>query len=252
MLRVLWHSGIVILLTLATQLGGLAWLLALALSRYRAGTFLALFLLIYGGFWMGARVAAPELGRVAVPCIDQGPGHATALSPFYCAMNRTYVTFEAAAMVEDLAAHMENRFPGTRTRMLDAGFPFFDGFPLMPHLSHDDGRKFDLALWYQGGGTRSPIGYFAFEQPRPGDPQPCDTAGPLRWDLAWLQPHLPVVPLDQARTAEALRWLSRNLPPGGKVFVEPHLARRLGVEAPNIRFQGCKAARHDDHIHVQI
>ena len=41
--------------------------------------------------------------------------------------------------------------------------------------------------------------------------------------------------------------------PGGKILLEPHLAHRLGVEGrPNIRFQGCRAARHDDHIHVQI
>ena len=252
MLRVLGHAGVVTLLTILTQLGGIAWLLALLLSRLRAGTFLALFLLIYGGFWIGARTAASEIGRVAIPCIDPGPGHVAALSPVYCAMNRSYVTLETAAVAEGLAEHMETRFPGTRTRVLDAGFPFLDGFPLLPHLSHDDGRKFDLALWYEGGGTRSPIGYFAFEQPRAGDPQPCDTVGPLRWNFARLQPHFPAKPLDEARTAEALRWLSGNLPPDGKVFLEPHLVRRLGVEAPNVRFQGCRAARHDDHIHVQI
>jgi hypothetical protein len=36
------------------------------------------------------------------------------------------------------------------------------------------------------------------------------------------------------------------------VFVEPYLAARLGVTAPAIRFQGCRAARHDDHIHFQV
>lgn len=252
MLRVLWHTFVVVALTLLTQLGGIAWLLALLLSRYRAGTFLALFILIYGGFWMGARIAAPEFGRVAMPCIDPGPGHASALSPLYCAMNRTYVTLETATVAEGLAAHMEDRFPGTRTRVLDAGFPFVEGFPLIPHLSHDDGRKFDLALWYQGGDTRSPIGYFAFEQPGPSDPQSCDTSGALRWDLDWLQPYLPEMPLDETRTAEALRWLSDTLPPDGKIFLEPHLAGRLGVESANVRFQGCDAARHDDHIHVQL
>ncbi len=37
-----------------------------------------------------------------------------------------------------------------------------------------------------------------------------------------------------------------------KIFVEPHLAERLGVQADTIRFQGCRAARHDDHIHMQV
>jgi hypothetical protein len=37
-----------------------------------------------------------------------------------------------------------------------------------------------------------------------------------------------------------------------KVFLEPHLTSSLGLAAPAVRFQGCRAARHDDHIHVQI
>jgi hypothetical protein len=27
---------------------------------------------------------------------------------------------------------------------------------------------------------------------------------------------------------------------------------RLGVSSPLLGFQGCRAARHDDHIHIQI
>lgn len=252
MLRVLGHGSVVVFLTLLTQLGGLAWLGALAISRIRAGTFLAVFVLLYGTLWIGARTYAAETGRVSIPCTGSEPGQAVTLSPIYCALNRSYAHPELAALADDLASHIETRFPGTRTFVLDAGFPFIDGFPLLPHVSHDDGRKIDLALWYEGGGTRSPLGYFAFERPRAGDPQPCDGPGLLRWDLSWLQPAFPDKPLDEARTAEALRWLSANLPQNGKLFIEPHLARRLGVERPNIRFQGCRAARHDDHIHVQI
>jgi hypothetical protein len=37
-----------------------------------------------------------------------------------------------------------------------------------------------------------------------------------------------------------------------RVFIEPYLAARLGVASPVLGFQGCRAARHDDHIHVQI
>ena len=53
--------------------------------------------------------------------------------------------------------------------MLDGNFPFITGFPLLPHLSHDDGEKVDLAFYYADdtgylrGATRAPIGYFAFE-----------------------------------------------------------------------------------------
>ncbi len=37
-----------------------------------------------------------------------------------------------------------------------------------------------------------------------------------------------------------------------KVLLEPHLVRRLGLSSPLLRFQGCRAARHDDHLHLQI
>lgn len=37
-----------------------------------------------------------------------------------------------------------------------------------------------------------------------------------------------------------------------KLFIEPHLKTRLRVESPKIRFQGCRSARHDDHIHFQL
>lgn len=43
-------------------------------------------------------------------------------------------------------------------------------------------------------------------------------------------------------------------PPRGavKILIEPHIPARLGVSSRAIRFQGCRAARHDDHIHNQI
>lgn len=38
-----------------------------------------------------------------------------------------------------------------------------------------------------------------------------------------------------------------------KIFIEPHLKQRLGLGSDDkIRFHGCKAVRHDDHIHVQL
>lgn len=250
-MRWLGHGLIIALLTVVTQIGGIAWLVAALLSR-RPGTLLLIFLVAYTALWSGARYLAPTINRIAVPCIDLGPTRARAHSPLYCALNRTYVTPELARHLDALAVHMHDRFPGTRTRVLDASFPFFN-LPLLPHLSHDDGEKADLAFWYEGAATRSPIGYWAFEAPRPDDPQPCaDNAGPLRWNMTALQPLMRDLALDDARTAEALRWLAANLPPGGKIFIEPHLVRRLGVTSDKIRFQGCRAARHDDHIHLQL
>jgi murein endopeptidase len=38
----------------------------------------------------------------------------------------------------------------------------------------------------------------------------------------------------------------------GKIFIEPHLQLRLHITSNKIRFHGCRAVRHDDHIHVQL
>ncbi|WEX89606.1 hypothetical protein PZN02_003519 [Sinorhizobium garamanticum] len=37
-----------------------------------------------------------------------------------------------------------------------------------------------------------------------------------------------------------------------KVFIEPHVKNALGITDGHVRFQGCRAARHDDHIHIQV
>jgi hypothetical protein len=254
------HSLAFVLLTITTQVGGVAWLCALFARRF--GRFSLVFLVLYIGFSIGARHAAPLVGRVALPCLDAGPAQIAVLNPLYCVLNRNYVTPDMNDHADQLAAHMHQAFPGTRTRALDANFPFFEGFPLLPHLSHDDGRKLDLAYYYtdemgeyQTAKARWFLGYWAFEQPRPGDPEPCgDQPGvTLRWNMAWLQDYVRDWPIDEIRTTEALRWLSRNpAGPNTKILIEPHLAKRLGAAGSNVRFQGCRAARHDDHIHIQF
>lgn len=37
-----------------------------------------------------------------------------------------------------------------------------------------------------------------------------------------------------------------------KIFIEPHLRDRMQIRHPKIRYHGCRAVRHDDHIHIQI
>ena len=161
---------------------------------------------------------------------------------------------ELENVLKDHAALMESAFPGTKTLVLDANFPFVSGFPLLPHLSHDDGRKVDLAYYYEKdqvylpGVTRSPVGYFAFEK----GPTNCpDDVITLRWDLAWLQILWPDYQLNRIRMRAALQWLAED-DRVGKIFIEPHLKQWLGMESDKIRFQGCRAARHDDHIHIQL
>ena len=246
-LRLIAHGLWILLLTLLTQLGGIAWLLALAFRRRWL-----VFLPIYAALSLSAAWIAPALGRVPLPCWGDG---LRMQSFVYCALNRHYVAPEIADVVREAAAAVRRRHPGTETLVLDANFPFLDGFPLLPHLSHADGRKIDLAFYYQDGSgtylpgkTKSPIGYFAFE---PG-PTDCPPSWPtLRWDLDWLQGLWPERRPDAARLHTLVQSLTKD-PRVGKIFLEPHLVVSWGLEHPKIRFQGCRAARHDDHIHIQL
>ena len=247
MSRIATHSIVVLFLTILTQIGGLAWLFALFFRRKLIAFVLAYTAMTGATIWI-----APYLGRVALSCFDTGALQVQ--SWMYCILNRNYVTPELYELLINVAEEMDQRFPGTETLVLDANFPFLDGFPLLPHLSHDDGEKVDLALFYRDEGgylpgeTRSPIGYFAFEQGPTECPSRLLT---LRWDLDSLQPLWKDYTLDTSRNAEMLRILSRD-ERVDRIFVEPHLARTLNVVHSKIRFQGCRAARHDDHIHFQF
>ncbi|MBD1544816.1 hypothetical protein [Roseibium aggregatum] len=270
-LRTAVHLGIVAVLTLLTQIGGLAYGVAWAsrfwlFKRHRrsVAVLVGLFAVSYGFFWFAATKIAPLAGRVPIACLTASNAEPVEQSVLYCALNRNYVVPELARIVTDLAVHMDREFPGTETLVLDAGFPFIDGFPLLPHLSHRDGRKLDLAFYYRGtdgryvpGVTKSPIGYWAFEEAPDGYATPCpDSQGwkTLRWDMRWFRVFNSDVQLDADRTGEALRWLTTAGRRAGlaKVLLEPHLKRTLRVNSDVIRFQGCRAARHDDHMHIQI
>lgn len=247
MIRVILQLSAIILLTLLTQLGGLAWLAALA-TRHRIATFTAAYIaLSLGAVWV-----ASLAGRVPLPCFSSGPLQIQ--SPLYCALNRHYVTPELAQVLRDYATSMNEQFAGTTTLVLDANFPFLNGYPLLPHLSHHDGRKVDIAFYYQDTTgyldrtTRSPLGYFAFED----GPTDCpERRATLRWDMTWLQPLWPAYTLEPNRMEAALRTLTAD-PRVGKIFIEPHLKQRFAPSEAKIRFQGCRAARHDDHIHLQL
>ncbi len=246
--RLIGHGLVVLLLTLLTQLGGLAWLIALIWRRRWLG-----FPLAYGALWLAAFWVAPMTGREPLPCVGE-PFRMQ--SVFYCATSRHYATAELKAVALDAATAMAAQYPGTTTLGLDAGFPFFEGFPMLPHLSHGDGQKLDLAFYYakpsgvyQPGLTRSPIGYWAFEAAP--DRMCPKTSLSLRWNMRWLQHLWRDAPLEPDRTRALIDLLSRDVRVA-KIFVEPHLAARLSLDHPKLRFQGCRAARHDDHLHFQL
>ncbi len=251
MLRWAGHGLAIVLLTVLTQLGGLAYALALCMRRgwlVRLTAFALGYLLVFGA----AQLAAPHFGRVPLPCAGQV---LRMQSLFYCATMRNFVTPELAEVAQDAAETLATVFPGTVTLVLDGNFPFLTGFPLPPHLSHDDGQKLDFAFFYRDAGgyapgrTASPLGYFAFEATGPDQCPPAFLT--MRWDMGWFRPFLRDLDLEPQRTVALIRALSAD---GrvAKIFVEPPLAASLGVTGPKIRFQGCRAARHDDHIHIQL
>lgn len=198
--------------------------------------------------------AARALGRVQLPCYSE---FLVARNPLYCALNRNWVTPELRSTIVEISTLVAAEHPGTVVSYLDGGFPFA-GTPLLPHLSHGDGNKLDLAFFYvdrenqpvyQGGCA---IGYFGYTQPAAGVEPACPVRWyDLRWDMnalqIWLSPH----GLDDART-RTLVAASLEHPAIGKVLLEPHLQRRLQLESDKLRFQGCRAARHDDHVHIQL
>jgi hypothetical protein len=246
--RIIFHGLVILVLTVLTQLGGLAWLIAVPFRRRWL-----VFPLAYGLIWGIAYVAAPLAGRVPLPCTGEV---LRMQSPLYCVLMRQYVTPEVADLARDAADVVADAYPGTVTLALDGNFPFLDGIPLLPHLSHDDGEKLDFAFYYNDpdgtylpGRTRSPMGYWAFEFT--GVEQCPPVWLTLRWDMGWLQPLFPDRRLEPGRTAALVNALLAD-PRTGKVFFEPPLAASLDLSHPQLRFQGCRAARHDDHVHVQL
>lgn len=228
------------------------------LGRYSFIVAVAAFAVIY---LLITFAVVPQLaqfsGRVPLPCraSDRLPLGPARLG--YCLLGRNYIQSEAAGVVEALAREIGSKSGGI-TAYLDAGLPF-GGLPLLPHLSHHDGRKLDVAFRYRSRATGlpaessgSPIGYWVYEQPQPGEPRPCDgREGWLRWDLEWLQWLGDRHELDEAATRDVILAFA-DRPEVEKILLEPHLRERLRITSPKVRFQGCAAARHDDHFHVQF
>lgn len=264
MLRFVAHGAAIVFLLVVSQIGGFAYLIVLAVGTSASRTYkLLTFVGAYTFLSVSALWIAPQFGRVPIACFPSVPATFKMQSPIYCLLNRQYVTPRTKALLNALSKHVSAKYPQSQTLVLDANFPFIDGFPLIPHLSHSDGRKVDVAFYYRDengkylrGITRSPIGYWGFEEPGENYRPICPSHNgfSLRWDMAIMKPFLRNdFVLDEKRMVAALNWLVRE---GGKfglqrLYLEPHLVGRLKLEGDVIGFQGCSAARHDDHMHLQ-
>jgi len=177
--------------------------------------------------------------------------------------NRNYVVPKMNDVLDKVSFNLQKSHPDVVIHCLDANFPFWDGFPLLPHLSHNDGKKLDISLVYKDetGKTvnRKPSrsGYGVFEEPRQSEYNQiavCLDKGYWQYDypkyVTLGTPHK-----DLSMSLNATRNLVSQILKReeiSKVFIEPHLRSRMNLTHPKLRYHGCKAVRHDDHIHFQL
>jgi hypothetical protein len=253
------------LLTVLTQVGGVIYLgiiliaYKLNLSRIRTiGMFTIAYLV---STFIVIPLIAPVFGRTNLPMT----GNLRPLNIGTCFLNRHYVRPEFKKQLVKIADQMNSKSEGTKINYLDANFPFYNGFALLPHLSHNDGKKVDLAFYYNDISTGertndSPsfIGYGVHDSPTNNEvnyPDKCSDKG--YWQYGALKQVVPQwnkddFAVDVERTKELIRLLSVD-DLTSKIFIEPHLKQRWGLsQYNNIRYHGCQAVRHDDHIHSQI
>ena len=263
LIRILRYPVILFLLlviTAVTQIGGPFYLLGLSLQKSLGrlkSWALALILYVLAVFTLIPLLASFN-GRHALPL----SGNVAPLNIMTCLLNRHYVRKSAYQGLVKTGEALAARYPGTSIRYLDANFPLFNGFPLLPHLSHSDGKKVDIAFQYdedENPSTATPswIGYGHYEGPTKGEVDYNDICTSKGHFLYGLLGKLPMgdgedYQFRADRTTFLVRSLHR-LPQTQKIFIEPHLKRRWRLSGlEKVRFHGCHAVRHDDHIHWQV
>ena len=270
LLKIFGGVIIVLLLTLLTQVGGLVYLLALLVSvplrRYLHSAILEylLFPVLFIFFYLitVAWVVPPlakHFGREPLPW----RGDVRPLTIWTCLLNRHYVVPPLKQLILRTTKTVTHEYPAARVNYLDANFPFLNQFPLWPHISHTDGKKLDIAFFYTDkngvfvSDTPSPIGYGAYEEPRATEvnyPERCLEKG--FWQYGIIGKFVPhgnrtSYRFNESVTRKFIQVLV-NDPATEKLFIEPHLKDRMNLASSKIRFHGCHAVRHDDHIHVQV
>lgn len=250
------HVLLVILLTAITQVGGLLWLFALLFAlryNHKKRYIFPVLYIVFNVLFIPP--IAKLYGRTPLPVFS------SELKPkniIYPLLFRNYVSKELKILLED-SAHVLYK-SDIITTYLDACFPFFDGFPLLPHLSHNDGKKVDIAFMYlskNGTPTNNKpsfSGYGAFVKENNKTSEYCINTGHWQYDFTKYF-NLGTdrsLKFDKKKTRQLLLQLSQTKDVD-KIFLEPYLKEMMGLsDKHNIRFHGCKAVRHDDHIHLQI
>ncbi len=177
--------------------------------------------------------------------------------------NRNYVVPELNSILTAISLRLDKKHNGIKLVYLDANFPFFDGFPLLPHLSHNDGKKIDISFIYQNNKGQitnlkpSISGYGIYVVPKEHESnqsEKCIKNGYWYYDFTKYFTFGKInsgISISEKATRDLLILIA-NQSSVSKIFIEPHLKNRLQLNTSKIRFHGCQAVRHDDHIHFQI
>lgn len=258
-LKYILYVIIFFLLTVLSQVGGIAFVVGLYFCRRIKFRFNRVILPIAAYLvltFLVTPLIAPILGRERVENTDK-------IKPtlyITVLLNRNYVKPELNRLLANVAKQLPKEF---ELRYLDANFPFINKFPLLPHLSHNDGKKIDISLMYQtldGQLTNlkpSRSGYGVFVEPAASEfnqTSECKRLGYFQYDFSKYLT-LGAINSDINFSEQHTKTLIREFlkfKQVQKIFVESHLITKMTLNDSRIRFQGCRAVRHDDHIHVQI
>lgn len=247
------HIFIILILTTLTQVGGVIWLISLVVTNWKGWKKRFVFACLYLIFNL---IIVPPIakgfGREALPWFS---AEVAPRNWFYPLAFRNYADPKLKAVLFESA-----KTSGLKITYLDANFPFFNGFPLLPHLSHNDGRKIDLSFMYldnKGQATTdkpSRSGYGVYVQKRSQSSKNCLDQGFWQYDFT---KYLTFgtnddLEFDKNGTRDLIQSLLSKSQTQS-IFIEPYLEQQLQLsKAYRIRFHGCRAVRHDDHIHLQI
>ncbi|MTI29318.1 hypothetical protein E1171_00675 [Cytophagales bacterium RKSG123] len=251
-------------MTVITQIGGIIYLISILLIKRNAekkrlkqiGIFIGLYLFTT---FLIVPSLAPIFGREKIKETEFLKAH----SFFYKLANRNYVRPELNKTIGEIATVFEKQHSGIKMIYLDANFPFINKFPLFPHLSHNDGKKIDISLIYETSNGKltnrkpSVSGYGVYEKPTSKEfdqNEVCKNKGNWQYDFPkylTLGTINKDIELSKKGTLELARLILKqdNI---GKLFIEPHLKNRLNLMNDKVRFHGCQAVRHDDHLHFQL
>ena len=276
-IKIIVHIFAVLILTVLTQIGGIIYLIFLPLNAWiqckivknnwiktiTIVSFLAFYSIIC---LLCVPLLAKINGREQLPIFASKETPLKARNLWFVLCNRTYVKSKLKTVVIESAQALAKQYADVELVYLDSGFPFFDGCPLPPHLSHDDGKKIDITFIYKrldtnkyANTTPSPIGYGICEEPKPNEyDRPAECARKGFSYYSFMKNHIisqqskAKFEFDERATAFMIQTFIAN-PSVRKILIEPHLKTRLGFEKePKIGLHACFAVRHDDHIHVQI